>query len=151
MEKQRKELENEPVDFELTGPFARFLIIESLNSGHPLSKFSPFVIEKVFVSLAGSPKSVKKLKSDTLLVEVEKAQHSTNLSGLKRFFEIPGKCYAHGSLKSSRGLIRCPDLSGVDEEEIVQELASQNVIEARRIRVFWDGIRKDTNTIPYRK
>ena len=143
----RKELENEPADVEPTGPFARFLIIEFLNSEHPLSKLSPFVIEKVLVSLAGSPKSVKKLKNDTLLVEVEKAQHSKNLLGLKRFFEIPAKCYAHGSLNSSRGLIRCPDLAGVDEEEIVLELASQNVIEARRIRVFRDGIRKDTNTI----
>ena len=31
--------------------------------------------------------------------------------------------------------------------EIVDEFASQNVIEARRIRLFWDGIGKDTNTI----
>ena len=81
------------------------------------------MIEKVLVSLAGSPKCVKKLKNDTLLVEVEKAQHFKNLLGFKRFFDIPAKCYAHGSLNTSRGLIRCPDLSGVDEEEIVQELA----------------------------
>ena len=47
-------------DFEPIGPFAPFLIIESLNSEHPLSKLSPFVIEKVLVSLAGSPKFVKK-------------------------------------------------------------------------------------------
>ena len=47
-----KELENEPADVEATGPFACFLIIESLNSEHPLSKLSPFVIEKVPVSLA---------------------------------------------------------------------------------------------------
>ena len=145
--KKKNELENEPADFETTGPFARFLIIESLNSEHLLSKLSPFVIEKELVSLARSPKSVKKLKNGTLLVKVEKAQHSINLLGLKRFFEIPVKSYARGSLNSSRGLIRCPDLSGVDEEEIVKELASQNGIEARRIRVFRDGIRKDTNTI----
>ena len=46
-----------------------------------------------------------------------------------------------------QSIIRCPDLAGVDEEEIVSELADQNVIEARRIRVFRDGIRRDMNTI----
>ena len=50
-------------------------------------------------------------------------------------------------MNSSRGIIRCPDLAGVDEEEIAFELADQNVVAARRIRVFWDGIRRDTNTI----
>ena len=45
------------------------------------------------------------------------------------------------NFKLSRGIIRCPDLAGVEEEEIVNEPATQNVIEARRIRVFRDGIR----------
>ena len=58
---------------------------------------SPFVIEKVFVSVAGSPKSVKKLRNGNLLVEVKKPQHSKNLLSLKRFFDIPAKCTPHGS------------------------------------------------------
>ena len=66
---------------------------------------------------------------------------------MKRFFDIPSKCTAHGTLNSSRGIIRCPDLACVDEAEIVTELSTQNVIEARRIHVFRDGIRRDTNTI----
>ena len=37
----REELENKPADVESTGPFARFLIIQSFNSEHPLSKLSP--------------------------------------------------------------------------------------------------------------
>ena len=143
----RKDYDNEQAESESTGPFARFLIIESLHPEKPLAKLSPFVIEKVLVSLAGSPKSVKKLKNGTLLVEVEKPQHSKNLLALKRFFDLPAKCTTHGALNSSRGVIRCPDLAGVDEEEIVTELSTQNVIEARRIRVFRDGVRRDTNTI----
>ena len=71
-----KEFDNELPEVESTGLFARFLIIESLKPEKPLSKLSPFVIEKVFVSVAGSPKSVKKLRNRTLLAEVEKAQHS---------------------------------------------------------------------------
>ena len=99
------------------------------------------------MSIAGPPKSVKKLRTGGLLVEVEKRQHSKNLLGLKHFFKITAKCSVHSSFNSSRGIIRCPDLAGVEESEIVFELSNQNVIEARRIRVYRDNIRRDTNSI----
>ena len=66
---------------------------------------------------------------------------------LTRFFEIPAKCYPHTSLNTSRGIIRCPDLAGVSEEEIVSNLADQNVTAARRITIFRDNVRRNTNTI----
>ena len=53
----------------------------------------------------------------------------------------------HSSLNTSRGIICCPDLAGVSEEEIVQELARQNVTGSRRITVYRDGIKRETNTI----
>ena len=128
--------------------FPRFLIIESTKVDEPLTKLSPFVIEKVLVSVAGSPKSVKKLNSGSLLVEVEKPKHADNLMKLSRFFEIPAKCYPHTSLNTSRGIIRCPDLAGVTEEEIFfSNLATQNVTAARRITVFRDNVKRSTNTI----
>ena len=70
----RKELGNEQAEVKSTGTFARFMIIKSLETEKLLAKVSPFVIEKVVVSLAGSPKSIKNLKNGTLLVEVEKPQ-----------------------------------------------------------------------------
>ena len=36
---------------------------------------------------------------------------------LSPFFEIPAKCYPHTSLNTSRGIIQCPDLARVTEEE----------------------------------
>ena len=139
-------LENDSAPVESTNGFPRFLVIESCNE-EPLTKLSPFIIEKVLISIAGSPKSVKKLRTGGLLVEVEKPQHSKNLLALKKFYNISAKCSVHGSLNSSRGIIRCPDLAGVQEEEIVSELSSQGVIEARRIRVYRDNVRRDTNSI----
>ena len=127
--------------------FSRFLVVESTQPDQPLSKLSPFVIEKVSVSLSGSSKSVKKLNSGSLLVEVEIAKHAENLLKLYPFFDIPAKCYPHGSLNRSRGIIRCPDLAGVSEEEIVSNLASQNVTAARRITVFRDNVKRNTNMI----
>ena len=127
--------------------FPRFLLIESVVPEDPLSKLSPFVIQKVLVSVSGSPKSVKKLNSGALLVEVEKPRHAENLLKINRFHLTPAKCTPHGSLNKSRGIIRCPDLAGVSEDEIVAELSSQNVSEARRISVWRDGVKRSTNTI----
>ena len=127
--------------------FPRFLLIESIVPDQPLSKLSPFVIEKVLVGLTGSPKSVKKLKSGSLLIEVEKAVHARTPLKIKHFFNIPARCVPHNSLNTSKGIIRCPDLAGISEEEITSELSDQNVTAARRITIFRDGIKKPTNTI----
>ena len=56
--------------------FPRVLIIESTKADQPLTKMSPFLTEKVLVSLAGSPKSEKKFNSGSLLIEVEKAKNA---------------------------------------------------------------------------
>ena len=69
-------LENDSAPVESTNSFPRFLVIESWNEEQPLTKLSPFIIEKVLISIAGSPKSVKKLRTGGLPVEVEKPQHS---------------------------------------------------------------------------
>ena len=143
---KRDQLDADPDNAKTTSHFPRFLLIESTATDHLLSKLSPFVIEKVLVSVAGSPKSVKKLISGALLVEVEKPKHAENLLKISIFFQIPAKCSPHTSLNTSRGIIRCPDLAGVSEEEIVQELAKQNVTGARRITVYRD-IKREMNTI----
>ena len=145
--RSREQLDSDSDNGQTSSSFPRFLIVESNDPERPLSKLSPFVIEKVLVSVAGSPKSVKKLNSGALLVEVEKTKHAENLLKMTRFFEIPCKCYPHTSLNTSRGIIRCPDLAGVTEEEIVSNLASQHVTAARRITVFRDNVKRNTNTI----
>ena len=52
-------------------------------------------------------------------------------------------------MNTPRGIIRCPDLAGVSDEEIVQELAKQNVTGARRITVYRNGIKRETNIIVF--
>ena len=143
----RDQLETDSDSGQAPTSFPRFLLIESTKADQPQTKLSSFVIEKVLVSLAGSPKSVKKLNSGSLLIEVEKAKHAVNLLKLIRFFEIPAMCYPHTSLNTSRGIIRCPDLAGVSEEEIVLNLADQSSTAARRITIFRDNEKRNTNTI----
>ncbi|XP_053382754.1 uncharacterized protein LOC128549641 [Mercenaria mercenaria] len=112
-----------------------------------MTSISPFVIEKTLESVAGVPKSVKKLRTGDLLVEVEKSAHARNLLDLTSFFNRPCKCIAHRTLNSSRGVIRCPDLAGVSGTEIVQGLADQHVTAARRVKIKRDGKEIITNTI----
>ena len=50
----------------------RFLVVHSTDPSRKVSDLSPFVIEECVVSLAGQPKSIKRLKSGDLLLEVEK-------------------------------------------------------------------------------
>ena len=99
-------LENDSAPVESTNGFPRFLVIESWNEEQPLTKLSPFIIEKVLISIAGTPKSVKKLRTGGLPVEVEKPQHSKNLLALKKFYNISAKCSAHGSPSRTGGRIR---------------------------------------------
>ncbi|XP_053383829.1 uncharacterized protein LOC128550017 [Mercenaria mercenaria] len=112
-----------------------------------MTSISPFVIEKTLESIAGTPKSVKTLRTGDLLVEIEKAAHAQNLLKMTNFFGHPCKCTAHRTLNSSRGVVRCPDLAGVSETEIVQGLAEQHVTAARRVRIKRDGKEIITNTI----
>ncbi|XP_053389700.1 uncharacterized protein LOC128552683, partial [Mercenaria mercenaria] len=133
--------------FTTNSAFPRFLLIQSVEDNFKMTSISPFVIEKTLESIAGTPKSVKKLRTGDLLVEIEKAAHAQNLLKMTNFFGHPCKCIAHRTLNSSRGVISCPDLDGVPETEIVQGLAEQHVTAARRVKIKRDGKEIITNTI----
>lgn len=127
--------------------YPTFIIIESKDNNKTIASLSPFIIEKQILGLIGNPKQVKKLKSGSLLVEVTKQSQSKILLKTTKFFQIPVNCYPHKSLNTSRGLIRCPDLRGVSDEEITTELKDQNVTAARRIKIKKDEQLIPTNTI----
>ena len=57
---------------------------------------------------------------------------------------VPVRVSPHKSLNTRKGAIRCRDLSGMEEQEIQQELASQNVSHVKRI--FIDRGRIATHT-----
>ncbi|KAK6178179.1 hypothetical protein SNE40_012989 [Patella caerulea] len=111
----------------------RFLLIESPSTD--LSKVSPFLITKGIAGLAAEPKAIKKLKNGTLLIECAKEQHATMLLTSTSLAFIPIKVSPHRSLNSSRGVIRCRDLEGSSEDEMVQYLSSQGVSHVKRISV----------------
>ena len=123
-------------------------MITSKQPDKPVARLSPFVIEKTVLAICGTPKTVKSLKSGSLLVECVRETQSRNLQKTTTFFDIPVQVSPHSSLNSSKGVIRCPSLHGDTEEAILDYFKSKNqhVTNVRRIKVKRDGELKDTNT-----
>ena len=110
----------------------RFLVIGSTND-EALKKLSPFAIQKGLDCLAGEPKSVKKLRNGSLLIECPTQRHSKNLFKSKTLYNIPINVTPHTTLNFSKGVVRSKDLEGVSEEEICENLSSQGVSSVKRI------------------
>ena len=51
------------------GTFSKFLVIASLNETKPITKISPFILQKSIQACAGEEKKVTKMKHGWLLVE----------------------------------------------------------------------------------
>ena len=52
----------------------------------------------------------------------------------------------HSFLNTCKGVVRCPDLRGCSEQEILENMREQGVTDVRRIKIRRVGTLKDTNT-----
>ena len=111
-----------------------------------MADLSPFVIEKCIQSLVGQPKTIKKLKSGDLLLEVDRKQQVENLLKTTKIFDLKVKLSLHQSLNSSKGVIRCPELRPCSDKEIIDNLTDQGVTGVRNVSVRKNGVLKSTNT-----
>ena len=85
----------------------------------PITNLSPFLIEKVISSNMTPVHVKKKIKNQTLLVEVDKRK-------MTKFHTINVKTYPHKSLNISKGVVRSKELSLCTIEEIKNEETSCN-------------------------
>ena len=131
---------------QVSGFWPSWLIIEAADEEKPLSGLSPFAIAKGIKGLSGEPKSVKKLRNGSLLVQCASKKHSELMLKSKILVDRPIKVSAHKSMNSTKGVIRCPDLRGVTEAEIKSELASQGVTDVHRVMVKKGSEKVPTNT-----
>ena len=93
--------------------------------------------------MAGTLKSIKRLRDGSFLVECARKSQAMDLLKTTRFVDRPVRVSIHKALNSSRGVIRCHELSGVTETEIKTELQEQGVVEVHRVTV-----KKDTEKVP---
>ena len=105
------------------------------------------MIEKQIESLIGTPKSVKKLKNKTLLVETSRKSQTDNLLKTSTFLGLKVSFTEHKSLNSSKGIIRDRMLKGEKEAEIVDYLKEQGVTACKRFTIKKDHETVETNTL----
>ncbi|XP_076312914.1 uncharacterized protein LOC143226182 [Tachypleus tridentatus] len=108
---------------------------------------SPFFIQKRLEGLAGSPKSVKKLRSGDILVETSTSQHSELILHSKAIGDIPIEVIPHATLNSSGGVIVERDLKNIPESEILAGFSTQGISTVRHIFTRKDRIMVQTTVI----
>ena len=126
---------------------ARFLIAESASEDLPLQKLSPFAIQKGFQAIAGTLKSIKRLRDGSFLVECGKMAQARNPLQTNRFVDRPVRVSVYKTLNSSRGVIRCRDLGDMSEAEIREELKDQGVVRVNRVTLKKEGKVIPTSTL----
>ncbi|WP_419612073.1 hypothetical protein, partial [Thiolapillus sp.] len=139
--------ESENEIFFMKDNWPRFVVVQSANEERPLSKLSPFAVQKGFQAIAGTLKSTKKLRDGSFLVECSRKTQAENLLKTVHFVDRPVHVSVHKTLNSSRGVIRCRDLSDMSETEIRDELQTQGVVEVHRVTVKKEGKVIPTNTL----
>ena len=88
----------------------------------PLSKLSPFAVQKGFQAVAGTLRSIKRLRDGSFLVECARKSQAMGLLKTTGFVDRPVRVSIHKALNSSRGVIRYRELSGMTEVEVRTEL-----------------------------
>ena len=132
--------------FKSTDNFPRFLVIKS-EEEQSITSLSPFIIEKQIESFIGTPKTVKKLKNKTLLVETTRRAQTENLLKVTKFFNMKVSVSEHRTLNTSKGIIKDRTLKGETEKDICEYLKSQGVIAVKRFTIKKDHEVIETNTL----
>ena len=127
----------------------RFILMTSATEEKPLSKLSPFAVQKGFQAIAETLKSTKRLRDGSFLVECSRRAQAENLLRTTTFVDRPVHVSMHKTLNSSRGVIKCHELSVLSEVEIRDELKSKGVVEVHRVTVKKEGKVIPTNTVSY--
>ena len=89
--------------------FLSFIVMESAEE-IPLSKLSPFKIEKI-LSKSLKLKTVKNLKNGTLLIEIFNKNQADEILKWKHFDNIKIKTYPNSSLNTYKGVVKSQELS----------------------------------------
>ena len=123
-----------------------FVLLRNKDEGKKLSSLSVFAISKQLKAVTGAlPESVNKTSTGDLLLRCNQSTHINELLKLTTFAGIPCVGEPHRRLNQSKGVIRCRDLAGCPEQEIVEGI--DGVVHAHRMKVRREGKVIETNTI----
>ncbi|GBO19103.1 hypothetical protein AVEN_120694-1 [Araneus ventricosus] len=105
---------------------------------------SPFLVQKGINSSIGDVKSIRKLRSGDLLIEVSSRKQAQQIVKLNALSTLPVTVGAHSTLNSSKGVVTCGELFFTPTEEIAEDFKCQGVTHVRRIKIRREGKLLDT-------
>ncbi|GFV23511.1 uncharacterized protein TNCV_4782221 [Trichonephila clavipes] len=114
----------------------RYFIIKTPAT---FTSVSSFLIEKAFASSIGEVKSIRKMLSGDLFLEVFSSNQATALIKLQKLAHLDITVAPHSNLNFSRGVISPADFLNVSTEEIKENMKAQKVCDVRRITIRRDG------------
>ena len=129
------------------GFWPAWLLVEGIDEKKPLSALNAFAVDKGFKVIAGELSSIKRLRNGSFLVHCSSKKQSDSLLKATLFVDRGIKVYPHKQLNTTKGVIRCRELTGTSETEIKNELSSQGVIDVKRVTIKKGQDRVETNTL----
>ena len=102
--------------------YDRWFVVQSVDSNHPVSKLSPFVLDKAVRSAVGSVKTLRRLRNGDFLLEVASAVQSQIVDKLDNLAGCPVTASPHRTLNTCKGVVRCGPLVDCDKEETLRQL-----------------------------
>ena len=95
--------------FLMNDTWPTYIVLSSANEEKPLSKLSPFAVQKGFQAIAGTLKSTKRLRDRCFLVECSRRAQAENLLRTVMFVNRPVHVCAQ-DFEIIRGVNRCCEL-----------------------------------------
>ena len=99
-----------------------------------------FTIEKQIANACGREPNITFQSDGSLLIEATTPEESLKLQGLDLIDGITAKCAPHRSLNQCKGVIRSPHLLKYSEERLLNEFASQKVVEVKQMKKFINNV-----------
>ncbi|GBN49280.1 hypothetical protein AVEN_207709-1 [Araneus ventricosus] len=120
--------------------YLTFFILKRISAENNFHTVSPFLVEEAISRSVGVVKSIRKLRSGDLLIEVASRKQANQIMKLKALSKIPVSVSPHRSLNFSKGVISSGELFNDETDVILNKLSSQGVTEVRRITIKKDGV-----------
>lgn len=120
----------------------KFVIMKSTNPEQPLNTLNIFLFSKALNGMISESqrKMTKFTRDGNLLILTTTKRQAELLIKAKKLSNICDiSCTYHDKLNTVKGVVYCPELKNLTEEEITTGLQDQHVTEVQKIRKLVDG------------
>ena len=127
----------------------RYLVVESITPDKPLTKCNIFAVNKWFKGVSTMLCGRVRKTGHCFLVDcpTERVSKMLLMRDGTEFISLKLRVSAHRTMNSSKGVIWCPDLEGIEEAEILENLQGEGVSHVERCMRKRGGIKVPTHTI----